>query len=355
MQFKKDRMGSVERIKAMLNRQPVDRVPFFSFAQGFSTLNVGYPIADYYRDPERSVYALKKTEEQYNYAPITLYGYAAFCAWEFGGELKWPEGEFSQAPATTRYPVNSLEEIDSLEIPKIEEAGGFIPLFTQFSEIHEKYPGYYLIGIEAPFVGSGNICGVTNLTRWIIKAPEAVHKILRKVTDFKIELVRYLAKKFGTEKMLPWVGDATASNVIISPKMFQEFAMPYTKELHENILDAGYKHIVAHICGEQTKNYPYWAQIPMGDPGLISVSHEVDLNTAIKYFPNDIILGNINPSVIQAGTADEVYGLAVECLKKGMKAPAGFMLAPGCELPAKAPPYNVWTCMKAIDDFGWYE
>jgi len=55
----------------------------------------------------------------------------------------------------------------------------------------------------------------------------------------------------------------------------------------------GFKHILCHICGEQNENYPYWAQVPMGDPGLVSVSHEVDLDKAIEYFPNDIIVGNI--------------------------------------------------------------
>jgi len=45
----------------------------------------------------------------------------------------------------------------------------------------------------------------------------------------------------------------------------------------------------------------------MGDPGIISVSQEVDLETAMKYSPNDIIMGNIPPPVIQAGTAEQVY------------------------------------------------
>jgi len=92
----------------------------------------------------------------------------------------------------------------------------------------------------------------------------------------------------------------------------------------------------------------------MGEPGIISVSQEVDLETAMKYFPKDIIMGNIPPSIIQAGTAEQVYEQTRVCLQKGREAPGGFMLAPGCELPAKAPPHNIWTIMRAINDFGWY-
>lgn len=35
--------------------------------------------------------------------------------------------------------------------------------------------------------------------------------------------------------------------------------------------------------------------------------------------------------------------------------PGGFAFGPSCELPPKAPPYNVWVMRKAINDFGWYE
>ncbi len=354
MPLNRGQMSSEQRLSLLLNRKPVDRIPFFSFAQGFSTLNTGYSIADYYYDPEKSFHALKATARQYDFADFSLFGYASFGAWEFGGEISWPEGEYSQAPAIKRFPVESERDVLELGLPQLATAG-FVPRFIRFAELHEESSGYYTLGIEAPFVGAGNLCSVTRLCRWILKKPEIAHKLLQVVTDFKIELVRYLAERFGTEKMIPWVGDATASNVIISPQMFAEFAMPYTKRLHENILSLGYRHIIAHICGDQNRNYPYWAQIPMGDPGIISVSQEVDLETAMEYFPNDIIMGNITPSIIQAGTAEQVYEEAKKCLEKGRRAASGYMLAPGCELPAKAPPYNVWTIMRCIDDHGRYD
>jgi len=59
--------------------------------------------------------------------------------------------------------------------------------------------------------------------------------------------------------------------------------------------------------------------------------------------------------VIQAGRPEKVYELARICIEKGRRHPGGFMLGPGCEMPPKAAPYNVWTMMKAVSDFGWYE
>ena len=121
------------------------------------------------------------------------------------------------------------------------------------------------------------------------------------------------------------------------------------------MLGLGINHIYIHICGEQNKNLPYWAQIPMGNPGILSFGHEVDLNTAIKYFGETcIIAGNIEPAVIQTGTPKQVYELAQKAINKAKYAPRGFILMPGCGLPPAAPPYNVFMMKKAVEDFGLY-
>ena len=81
----------------------------------------------------------------------------------------------------------------------------------------------------------------------------------------------------------------------------------------------------------------------------------MDLETASRYFPNDIIQGNVEPAIIQTGTPEEVYELSRICIEKGKNHPGGFILSPGCEMPANAPSYKVWMMRKAINDFGWYE
>ena len=88
------------------------------------------------------------------------------------------------------------------------------------------------------------------------------------------------------------------------------------------LLQAGIRHIYCHICGEQNKNLPLWHKIPMGNPGIVSFGHEVDIDTAIKFFGERcIIAGNIEPAIIHLGTPDQIYNLCREALAKGIKAP----------------------------------
>ena len=101
------------------------------------------------------------------------------------------------------------------------------------------------------------------------------------------------------------MGEPAASNQLISPKLFKEFVMPCLQELHEKILKMGYQHIYCHICGESNANLPYWSQVPMGNPGVVSIGHEIDLEKAAEFFPSDIIMGNLEPSLLQTGKPPE--------------------------------------------------
>jgi uroporphyrinogen decarboxylase len=186
----------------------------------------------------------------------------------------------------------------------------------------------------------------------MIKSPELVHRLLRAATEYSVSVVRHFARTFPSKDIIFYNSAPTASNQMISPQQFETFVLPYQRELHEQILDTGIQHIFCHICGEQNRNLPFWSQIPMGDPGIVSFGHEVGIDTAIKCFGKQcIIAGNIEPAVIHLGTPDQVYSLCREGLTKGTKAPRGYILMPGCGLPASVPPYNVFILRKAAEDF----
>ncbi|MFC1995832.1 uroporphyrinogen decarboxylase family protein [Chloroflexota bacterium] len=353
MQFKPNKLTPSERMEAIMSRRKPDRVPFIPFISGFCARNVGYPVSVIYEDAEKSFWSQVWTQRQYDYDGGPLYGYASYGGWELGGDIKFPRSEWEQAPVVTRFPVVTEEDVWKLQLPDVKTAGSH-PIIMEFSKLQAKMDMPVTGMFEGVFLASGNTCGVAQLCKWMMKKPEVAHHLLHVVTDFLVQTVHYWVKTFGAEKILAFTAEATASNQLISPKQFEQFVLPYHKELHDAILDMGIKHIFCHICGEQNLNLPHWAKIPMGDPGIVSFGHEVDLETAGKYFPNDIIAGNVEPAIIQSGTADQVYELCRIAIDKGRKCPGGFVLMGGCEVPVMAPPYNIWIMRKAIDDFGWY-
>ena len=353
--MKTDRMTSAERMDALLKGKPVDRVSFFSFALGFCAKNVGYPVATIYSDPEKSFRAQQWTKEQYGYDSDPFYGYASYGGWEFGGEVNLPDGEYEQAPSHGRFAVETEGDIERLALPDVKTAG-MLPLARQFSRIQDEMGLSPSVVVGGPFTIAGNICAVETLCRWLIKKPELANRLLRLATDHILDVAQHWVDAFGKGRVIIQIWEPLAANQIISPQQFEKFVLPFQAELHQKILAMDIKYILCHICGEQNRNLPYWAQVPMGNPGIISIGKEVDITTAIEYFGKTcIIAGNIEPALIQTGTPQQIYECCRQAIEEGKHAPRGYALMQGCEVPVNTPPYNLYTMKKAIDDFGQYE
>jgi uroporphyrinogen decarboxylase len=352
---RQETMTSAERMGALFMRQRPDRLPFMPFAGGFCAVNVGYPVHVLYSDPERSFWAQMWTAEMYGYDGGAIFGYASQGGWEFGGEIKMPKSEWEQAPVVTRFPAQTPEEVDALEIPDVETAGIY-PLAIQFAKIQQQFGMPIFVQGMSPFTSAGNIAEVDVLCRWLVKQPEVAHKLLRKVNTFGKKVIDYYVEHFPNYPIIAFTAEPTGANQIISPKQFEEFVLPYYQELHNYILSSGIRNIFCHICGEQNLNLPYWAQIEYGDPGILSFGHEVDLEKVVELFGDKhIVAGNVEPQVIQNGTNQQVYELCKVCIEKAKYAPNGYILMAGCEVPVQAPPYNFYVMKKAVMDHGFYD
>jgi len=358
---RKATMTNRERVEAILKHKKPDRVPIWPFAYaGFATIYTGTSIADAYNKPKVAYEAQKKTCLDFDWVFTPMFGYAAYGGWEFGGEIKWPSGDFAQAPNVLKHPVETEEDVWNLKKPEVSTAG-IIPLMTEFCKISaseqlDNEPFNVLAWSLGAFNTAAMIANVDRMCKWVIKKPDVAKRLLRLATDHSIDLAEYWHKLFGVKGVLPFTGEAVATGQIISAKQFEEFVLPYFLEVHGRILELGYKHIYCHQCGEQNENLVHWAKIPYGDPGIISIGHEVELETAGKFFPNDVIMGNLEPAIVQSQTPDQVYEATKKNVLDGMtKCPGGYVFSPGCELPPMAPVENIKAMSQAVADCGWYD
>lgn len=347
-------MALWDRVDSLLNNRSVDRVPFHNFILGFCARNVGYPVAAMYNDPEKSFQAQMWTLEQYGFDGSPDFGYASYGGYEFGGRIRFPTTEFEQAPSHVTFPVNNEEDLAALQLPDVAKAGS-LPAAMAFSELQERNGAPLSFILGGNFTIAGNLCPPATLCRWMLKKPQLAHRLLELASAHILGVAKHWADTFGAERVIPKFWEPLSSNEIISPKMFGDFVSPYIRQTAEKLLAMGFKHLYYHICGEQNANLPFWDQVPMGDPGIVTFGHQIDLTTAVKTFGEKcIIVGNIDPSIIQTGTTQQVYELCRESIAKAKHAPHGYMLMSGCESPVMAPPYHVYIMHKACEDFGRY-
>ncbi|OPY74245.1 MAG: methylcobalamin:coenzyme M methyltransferase [Syntrophorhabdus sp. PtaU1.Bin058] len=350
---KDSKMTSAERMKALFEGRRPDRVPFNPFAIGFCAGIVGFEIADMYSDPRKSFEAQLMTRELYGYDANPVYAYASQGGWELGGEIKFPTGN-AQAPVVSNAPVKTIEDIERLEMPDVSQAGA-LPLMMEFARLQSDKGMASALYFGTPFKLAANAMELPRMARLMIKEPNYVHKLVRKTTDFTIKAISYWIEVFGAEKVIYMDGAPTEANQIMSAKQFETFSLPYIIEVHERALFMGVKRFSTHVCGEQNLNLELWQKVPMGDAGIMSFGHEVDLNKVKRMFGDRcIIAGNVEPSRIQLGSPSEVYELCKKAIIDGKDSPRGYIFMPGCELPPDAPPYNIYTMKKAVDDFGSY-
>jgi uroporphyrinogen decarboxylase len=353
-----DVMTERHRIEALLNRQKPDRVPIWPFApNGFAVIYNNSSITEAYTNPEGTYYSLRKTCRDFGWVFFPWMTYAALGAWEFGGDVRMPVGEYDQAPVVTRHPLEKDEDVYNLKWPGPDS--GFFGVSRKFNELArqerlDNEPFNASISAGGAFSIACQIVGLDRFLRWLIKKPGLTHDLLRQLSEWSLAGLAKQREILGTEGVLGFCGGATSSNHLISPTQFEEFVLPYLKEGQAKLRALRYNTTYAHICGEHNKNLLHWAQVDFGDPGIIGVGHEVRLETAAEYFPNHIITGNLNPAIVQTGTPQEVYEETRRVVEAGKKVKGGYIFSTGCDLPPRAPVENVRVMTKAVNDFGWY-
>lgn len=350
----RDSMTTRERFNALVAGQGIDRVPFMPFAVGFAARISGIDRGELFREPARAFATGLHLLEVYPWiSGKPAYGWADRGAWEFGGQIVWPDEDSYPGPWSEPI-INKPGEVDSLPAPDPSSAG-LNPLLDRFNEISRKNGFTASLPGGTPTTLSAGIVGRVNFLRWLIKYPEAVHKLQRKVTDFVLRSAELTIRKYGAENCGLYGGVPMESNQLISAAMFETFAKPYIREIFDYYASEGVKNIVIHLCGDHTSNLVHWKDIPVPPRTIFSIGHEMDLERTGEFIGKDHILaGNIDSGILCAGTSGQVSMEVRRCLETGRKHPGGFVLMPSCEFPPDTPLENLEALAGALFEYGYY-
>lgn len=215
-----------------------------------------------------------------------------------------------------------------------------------------------MVTSHGPYMTACNLRGTEKFLFDMSLDPQFAETLLHKVTDSIESLLRpYLQACGDYIDMMELPGDDYASNLnlIISPKMFQEFIKPCIGRLVRTIKE--YRSdikVMLHSDGMVAKLIPDF--IDLG----IDVLHPLEPVPAqdqskVKqdYGERIAFLGSIDISHAMLGSQEEV----VEEVRRRVRALApggGFVLAPSNHLQADVPAENVITLFEAAREYGKY-
>ena len=351
-----DKMTARERIKALILNQPIDRVPFIPFFLGYLALNNGLKLYDFFTEPHVAFKAGIKTMKAYPWASIRpAYDWADHGAWEFGGKIGWPETDERMTPFTPEPLIREPGEVNSLPEPDPLETDWFRH-FSTFNEICIQHGFSAQLPSASIMSPMSSILGGTRLMKWMIKHPEAVHRLAEKVLRFNAKVARITLEKYGAKNCGATTQVPLESNHLLSPNAFEEFCLPYITKLHALYLDSGVRTTMIHLCGDHKRNLKYWKKVPVPERAIFSIGDDMDLKETGDFFGKKFILaGNMSTTILQFGTKAEIKEEARRCLEQAKGRPGGFILMPACEWPPMAPPENLEAVREALMEYGFYQ
>ena len=350
-----DSMTSRERIKALILNQPYDRVPFMPFALGYFALSNTVSLYDFFTRPEVAFRVAQSTAKQHPWANIRpVYAWADHGAWEFGGDIAWPDSDVRMTPYTPKPRISQPEEVDSLPEPEPVKTEWF-RLLSHFNELCVQNGFSALLPSASIMSPMGSIVGAARLMKWMKRYPDAVHLLAEKVLRFNVKAAEIIFEKYGSRNCSVSTELPMESNTVISPGMFEEFCLPYIARLHGFYLENGVRGTMIHLCGDHRGNLQYWKQIPLPKRTIFSIGDDMDLEETGDFLGETYILaGNISTHAIQFGSKEAIMEEVKRCLHQAKDRSGGFILMPACEYPPMAPPESLEAIREGLMRYGQY-
>jgi len=335
-------MNGYQRIKAALNNEKPDTVPIMLHNFMMAARESNISMATFRNNPKIIAEAFIKSVEKYEFDGVLIDLDTVTLAGAVGVPVDFPENEPARSDKGV---LETLEAVKTLKKINIEN----YPYVQNWLEATRLVKEHFKDEIfvrgncdQAPFSLASMMRGSQNwMMDLMLGEPEVLHKLLEYCTDKTCRFINLMAQT-GCDMVSN--GDSPAGPEMISPEMYEEFALPYEKRVvdaaHENALP-----YMLHICGNT--NVILHSMLQSGADAF-----ELDYKTdAIKareiLCKKACFVGNIDPSgVLAMGTPELVVQKTVELLNVFSKTNR-FILNAGCAIPAETPPEN----LKRMIDF----
>ena len=193
-----------------------------------------------------------------------------------------------------------------------------------------------------PLTSAAGLMGMEGLMTYLTEDPEGMERVLDLCTELTIISLRFQLENGATGIS---IADPVSAVNLISEEFFSRFSLPRIRRIAGEFRAMDIP-IMLHICGSSAPRIA-----PLVGSGINIYSMDaVELSYAMEQAGKDFaIFGNLNTvSVMLTMSPDELYAKARELCQT---APAGFILAPGCDLPPDTPEENLQAMVRAARSF----
>ncbi|MGD9140140.1 MAG: uroporphyrinogen decarboxylase family protein [bacterium] len=338
-------MNSLERVKATFRRQQVDRLPFYPIVSGMAAKVTGITTAEYYGNLDRMADAQIGLHEEIGQDVVVMMSDLFMEVEAMGADLEFPEGE---VPRLKSYLLKDKRALGSLAMPD-PATSGRLPAYVDACRKAVGAIGDAPVGgvICGPWTLATNLRGAQELIMDTVEDPDFVHELMR----FTSGVTRVFGEAVtGTRAGLS-LSEAPASLSLISPKIFNEFVLPYLKEIvgHFKERKSG---ITLHICGFID---PIMDDIVSSGAIAISMDQPSSLDKMLSACGSkSVVIGNVSTGVFIDGSREDIESEVRRCVEVG-KDRGGFILSTGCEISPKGDLDRVRTFCELAASMGRFE
>ena len=259
----------------------------------------------------------------------------------FGAKCIFWKNEFPFAEKIINDPV----EISNMKVPN-PETDGLLPFML--NRLVKSQPAIETAGHKIRFSvsrGPLNIAsflmGTTELMTTMMMDPDAVHSLLRIITDFLKAWHKVQWEAIPTIEGIMMLDDIVG---FVGEEEFMQFGYPYLKELY----DVNAKIKLFHNDADCTMSIKYYPELGINlyNPGTHMTMNEMLDITGHKM----TILGNIPPrDVLAAGSPHDVKKTVKE-LVQSVNDPLRVMLSCGGGMPPKVSTENIRAFIEAAKE-----
>ncbi len=339
-------MNGYQRIQAALKGEAVDKIPIMLHNFLLAAEEHGISMGQYRESPQLIAETFIKSVEKYDYDGILVDIDTVTLAGAVGVPVDFPEHEPARSPGGCLAKIENVSNLKTINIENYK----YVDIWLEAVRKIKEYFGdeIYVRGNcdQSPFSLASMMRGSQEWMLDLFIAEQShVEMLLEYCTDISCQFVRLMVQT-GCDMVSN--GDSVAGPEMISPEMYERYALPYEKRVIEAAHEKGIPYTL-HICGNTELILKKMLE---SDADALELDYKTDVNRAFKILDNKAtFIGNIDPSgVIAMGTPELVIQKTNELLEIFSKTNR-FILNAGCAIPPNTPEANMRALVETARNF----